>query len=107
MDIAQNLDMTDITKATEDVDSIVESIKILDESGLAKDMIQEVIGEDAGVNLDEINLSEEAETIQKVYEVYKEDHENFDIDNHPELKEELEESDFAKTILDMLGIFFN
>lgn len=101
---AQNLDMTDISKATESVDNIIESIKILDESGLAKDMIQEVIGEESGINLDEINLSEEAETIQKVYDVYKEDHENFDIENHPELKEELEESEFAKTILDMLGI---
>lgn len=101
---AQDLDMSDITKATESVDTIIESIKILDESGLAKDMIQEVIGEDSGVNLDEINLSNEAETIQKVYDVYKEDHENFDINEHPELKEELEESDFAKTILGMLGI---
>ena len=103
---AQNLDMSDITQATESVDSIIESIKILDESGLAKDMIQEVIGEDSGINLDEINLTEEAETIQKVYDVYKEDHENFDINDHPELKEELKESDFAKTILDMLGIVY-
>lgn len=101
---AQNLDMSNIEDASTTVESVVESIKILDESGLAKDMLQEVIGTDSGVNLDEINLSQEADTVQKVYDVYKEDHENFDIEEHPELKEELENSDFAQTILDMLGI---
>ncbi len=104
---AQNLDMSDITSADQSIDKIIESVKILDESGLAKDMIQEVIGTDSGINLDEVDLSKEADTIKNVYDVYKEDHENFDINEHPELKEEIENSEFAKTILDMLGIGTN
>lgn len=66
-------------------------------------MIAEYLEIDAA-DIDAIDFTQEATTIENVYAEYSQDPENFDINAHPELADELNNSEVAQSILELLGI---
>ena len=98
-----NFDNTAAT-ATQDVGEIVDTIASLSESEMVNDIIADVIGDTTLPDGTEINFANEAQAVQNVYNEYENDPENFDIANHPELEEQLANSELAESILKKLGI---
>lgn len=97
---------TDTMTEEETVQKLVEELKNLENNELAKDVINEVASEYLGneIDLEGVNFEDEATVIEDVFEIYHADPEHFDIENNEELKEKVENSTLAKSILEMLGL---
>lgn len=102
--------MTNLTTETmteeETVQKLVDELKNLENNELAKDVINEVASEYLGseIDLSEANFEEEAVILEDVFEIYHADPDNFNLETNTELKEKVEESALAKSILEMLGL---
>lgn len=104
IDLNRNISNFDINNADDNIISSVSNVlNQVQENSLAKDMIAEYL-EIETTDIDAIDFSQEATTIENVYEQYSQDPENFDISSHPELVEELNNSEVAQSILELLGI---
>lgn len=101
VDLANSVNNFDIENATS-VTDITQAIKNLESNELAEDVVKELTGVE--VNLEDMNVEEEADLIEDVYNEYANasDKENFEIDE--DLATRIEESSLAGTILGMLGI---
>lgn len=101
VDLANSVNNFDIDNTTS-VTEITEAIKNLESNELAEDVVKEITGVE--VNLEDMNVEEEATLIEDVYNEYtnSEDKENFVVDE--ELASRIESSELAGTILGILGI---
>ena len=99
-----DFDISDITDSDQKIDIIIDNIQNLGSSDIVNDMVNEYLGEDVEVDLSGVDTEKEAEIIGDIYDVYKEDPDNFDLDEHQELKEKVEESEVVDAILKLLGI---
>lgn len=97
---------TDTMGEAETVDQFVEELRKIEENELAKEVINEVASEYLGIEIDlsETDFNKEADVLSEVFDVYHEDPENFDISTNEELKEKIENSELAKSILEFLGL---
>lgn len=104
IDLNRNISNFDINNADESIiSSVSDVLSQVQENELAKDMIVEYLEIDAA-DIDAIDFTQEATTIENVYAEYSQDPENFDINAHPELADELNNSEVAQSILELLGI---
>lgn len=103
----QSVDMNNIT--TDNITTIVDNITSLGSDGVNNELVQDVIKEATGEEIvipEDVNWETEASIVEDVLNEYEAstDKENFDINDYPQLKENVENSEVAKAILDYLGI---
>jgi len=92
---------------TEDdsINLITDTLKELGNNDVAKDIASEIIAEYLDEeDISDIDFEQEASVISSVYEEYKTSPDEFNIDDHPELKENIENSKIASSVLSLLGI---
>lgn len=102
-----DFDISDITSSDQNIEVIIDSFTNLGSSDIINDMVNEYLGEDVEVDLSGMDTEKEAEIIEDVYEIYKENPDEFNLDEHPELKEKVEESELVDAMLKLLGITNN
>lgn len=97
---------TDTMGEVETVDQLVEELRKIEENELAKDVISDVASEYLGTEIDlsTTDFNVEADVLEDVFEIYHADPENFDLSTNEGLKEKVEESELAKSILEFLGL---
>ena len=97
---------TDTMGEVETVDQLVDELRKIEENELAKDVISDVASEYLGTEIDlsTTDFNVEADVLEDVFEIYHADPENFDLSTNEELKEKVEESELAKSILEFLGL---
>lgn len=97
---------TDTMGEVETVDQLVEELRKIEENDLAKEVISDVASEYLGTEIDlsTTDFNVEADVLEDVFEIYHADPENFDLSTNEELKEKVEESELAKSILEFLGL---
>ena len=100
---------TDTMTEAETIDQLVEEIRKIEENEIAKEIISDIASEYLGeeIDLSNADFNKEADIIKDAFDVYQSDPENFDIESNPELKEKLEDSELAKSILEFLGLTSN
>lgn len=93
----------DDTNKDSAVSAIIDGLNLLSDSEFTKDIVSQYtdISEEESESLD---LKKESAIIENVYNEYSKNPSDFDIENHKELAEEVNNSSVAKSILTMLGI---
>ena len=88
------------------VDADDDTLAKIEENELAKEVISDVASEYLGTEIDlsTTDFNVEADVLEDVFEIYHADPENFDLSTNEELKEKVEESELAKSILEFLGL---
>lgn len=104
---ADSFDITNIDLADQNMDTIIDSLVQLENSTIANDMIGEILGEEANIDMSTIDVQKEAELVGDIYDVYKVNPDNFNLEDYPELQEKTEESELVDSILKLLGITKN
>lgn len=104
IDLRQNInnfDINDLTNGDEIINNIVNNLETIQQSELVKDVMAEYLDIS---DTDTIDLKKDATIIQDVYDEYVSNPDDFNINEYDKLKEEVENSDAAKAILELLGI---
>ena len=97
-------DINDMNSADELIDTITTSLNSIQNNELSNTLINEYLGAETDIDFSNVDAEKESQIIEEVYDIYKADPDNFNIDAHPELKEKSEESEIANEILKLLGI---
>ncbi len=96
-----NFDKTNDDGTT--IETITTALNQIQESNITKDIVLEYLDINT-MNPEDVNLIQDAETIESVYNEYAVNPDNFDITSNPELQEKVENSEIAKSVLTLLGI---
>lgn len=106
IDLKKQVDAFDKTSSTSsaDITQIVNQIETLEKSEIVEDFMGEVLGKETMNEFENVDFVEEAHLVQDVYETYEADPDNFQLSDHPELEQQINDSEIAKSILEILGI---
>ena len=99
-----DFDINDINSADKLIDTITSSLNSIQNNEISNTLLNTYLGSDTDVDLGNVDIEKESMIIEEVFDIYKVDPDNFNIEVHPELKEKSEESDIANEILKLLGI---
>lgn len=101
-----NRSVSDFNASADDgqlANKVSNALGVIQESDTVKEMVVEYLNIEVE-NIDDMNLNDDAEVITNIYNEYTNSPSDFDINEHPELAEELNNSTVAKALLEMLGI---
>lgn len=100
-----NINVEEIT-----IDKIADSLEVLGSSNMDKELVNDMVNELCKENdlkvPENVDWQKEAVTVEQALDIYQSasDKENFDINDYPQIIEELENTEVAEDILKYLGI---